>query len=227
MSGRSLPRAWAVASLVLCVSMVIGQAPVSGQQRRTDGLPSVARNVMYVSQPTGRRAVEGHVTQEDIESHRWTIRQLRLAGERLFLAQFTRHDGAGRPGATGDASPTRRPIGSGRDFLRTAGPDANSCFSCHNMPSVGGAGAFTANVFAGLGSVHPLAFSVDPGLSSERGTPELHGSSAIELLAREMTQDLHGLREAALALAPEEGELLLRRGAQLRVIDKLVFGPDA
>jgi len=66
------------------------------------------------------------------------------------------------------------------------------------MPSVGGAGSFTANVFAGLGAVHPLPFSVDPALSSERGTPEIQGAGAIELLAREMTADLHGIRVNAI-----------------------------
>ena len=68
------------------------------------------------------------------------MEELKIAGERLFLAQFTRKDGMGRPGATGNSAPTLRPLGTHILFTRTAGPDANSCFSCHRSPSVGGAG---------------------------------------------------------------------------------------
>ncbi len=159
----------------------------------------------FMYQPHRARALRGHVAQDDVEARRWSAEQLRLAGEDLFLAQFTKLDGAGRPGATGNPSPTRRPLGTGPAFVRTAGPDANACVSCHNRPNVGGAGDFSANVFAGLGARHPVFLSVDSAFSAERDSPELHGAGAVELLAREMTMTLHRTRSAAIEQARARG----------------------
>lgn len=173
-------------------------------------------------------AVVGHVDQADIVRGAWSVRQLQIAGERLFRAQFTIYDGVGRPGATGNPSPTRRPLGSAPMFLRTAGLDANSCFGCHNAPEVGGAGEIVANVFAGLASREPVLLSVDPGLSAERGTPGMNGSGAIELLAREMTLQLHGIRDAAIAEAKksgrEERRPLLAKGVSFGFVTGLADG---
>lgn len=155
----------------------------------------------FLWQPHRSRIKPGRVDWDDIEKGKWSAEQLRKAGELLFIAQFTREDGAGRPGATGNPSPTRRPLGTGQSFVRTAGPDANACASCHNRPNVGGAGDFVANVFAGLGARHPIFLSTDPSFSAERDTPELHGAGAIELLAREMTTELHTIRARAIAVA--------------------------
>lgn len=152
------------------------------------------------------RAVPGHVSMDDIAQGVWSFHQLRRAGEVLFRARFTVHDGAGRPGATGNPSPTRRPLATAPEFLRTAGPDANSCEGCHNQPSVGGAGDFAVNVFAGTTSREPVILSIDPGLSAERGTQPMHGAGAIELLAREMTRELHGVRARAIEEAKRKGE---------------------
>jgi hypothetical protein len=151
------------------------------------------------------RALPGHVLQSDIEQGTWSLPQLRVAGERLFKAVFTHADGAGRPGATGNPSPTRRPLKTAVSFLRTAGPDANSCFACHNQPFVGGAGDFVANVFAGTPSREPAITSIDPGLVAERGSTSLNGSGALEMVAREMTRELHGLRARVIQQAKQDG----------------------
>ena len=144
------------------------------------------------------KALPGHVSQEDIERGRWTFAQLRLAGKRLFEARFTVEDGASRPGATGNPSPTRRPLGNAPTFIRTAGPDSNSCQGCHNQPETGGAGDFVTNVFVSTASREPVISSVSSAFTAERGTPAMHGSGAIEILAREMTGQLHSLRAAAI-----------------------------
>jgi hypothetical protein len=156
------------------------------------------------------RAVPGHVALEDVERGVWSFDQLRQAGKVLFRAHFTIEDGAGRPGATGNPSPTRRPLNTAPGFLRTAGPDANSCEGCHNQPIVGGAGEFAVNVFAGTTSREPVILSIDPGFSAERGTPPMQGSGAIELLAREMTRELHAIRADAIAQARRTGEPVRR-----------------
>lgn len=152
------------------------------------------------------RALFGHVDEQDVTSNVWSFAQLRRAGKLLFDAKFTNEDGAGRPGATGNGSPTQRPIGTEPRFLRTAGPDANSCFGCHNDPASGGAGDFVTNVFAGTPSREPAILSISPTLVAERGTPSLFGAGVIEMLAREMTRDLQGQRSSAIEKAVSEGK---------------------
>lgn len=121
-------------------------------------------------------------------------------GRRLFLAQFTHLDGVGRPAATGDSKPTIRRRQE-TTFQRIAGPDANSCAGCHNQPFVGGSGDFVANAFLGAHFTDPPSITIDQTTTNERNTIGLFGSGAIEMLAREMTDDLQALRLAAVLRA--------------------------
>lgn len=152
------------------------------------------------------RAITGHVAQRDIDHDLWKFTQLRQAGERLFKAKFTRMDGVGRPGATGFSAPTRRPLSTAPLFHRTVGSDANSCFGCHNSPASGGAGEFVVNAFIGPHAREPIIESIESDVAAERGTPSMNGSGAIELLAREMTKDLHNIRELAIQQAMKKEE---------------------
>src|SRR5262249_57965468 len=86
-------------------------------------------------------------------------------------------------------------------FTRISGPDANSCAGCHNQPQLAGAGDFVANVFVLAQNATPVSGTI---LSSdftqtwlERNTLGMFGSGAIELLGREMTQDLLNLQSPA------------------------------
>jgi cytochrome c peroxidase len=106
------------------------------------------------------------------------------------MAVFNRLDGAGRPGTTADGKP--RPPQPG--MLRTTGPDAHSCASCHNRPRPGGGGDFATNVFMTAGSKVPVKDSISPEFVNERVPVSLFGSGPIEMLAREMTRDLQGIR---------------------------------
>lgn len=125
-----------------------------------------------------------------------TLEDFIANGRHLFVAQFNALDGAGRPMATGDSKPTiRSPVD--KLFQRIAGPDANSCSGCHNQPFIGGSGDFAANVFVGAHFTDPPTESVAPSLTNERNTIGMFGSGAIEMLAREMTADLHDLRAEA------------------------------
>ena len=126
-------------------------------------------------------------------------------GRILFKAKFTTEDGAGRPKATQAIVPTKRKRGINPSFTRTSGPDANSCAGCHNDPIVGGAGDFVANAFVSEGFESAEFDSVDPAFSSERHTTPLMGAGLVELLAREMTADLHRLRGAAVKQAWASG----------------------
>src|SRR5262245_24176938 len=117
----------------------------------------------------------------------------------------------------------------GPRFTGLSGPDANWCASCHNEPGVGGAASFRGNLAEGAQDCDPVAgvdlsrdlFGLSPTLRpcragvtptptvsdgffptfNERGSLGLFGSGAIELLGREMTDDLLNLQTQAIAQA--------------------------
>ncbi|MDD9908342.1 MAG: hypothetical protein OXR62_01505 [Ahrensia sp.] len=129
------------------------------------------------------------------------LEQLTKTGEALFSAKFTTLDGAGRPRATQAIIPTKPRHAARLSFARTSGPDANACSSCHNDPVIGGAGDFATTTFVAEGFTLPDFDSTDPQFSNERGTNHLMGAGLIELLAREMTSDLHDQRRRAIEKA--------------------------
>jgi len=126
------------------------------------------------------------------------IAALIARGKVLFAAKFTEADGRGRPKATQAIIPTKRKRGETASFQCTGGPDASACSSCHNEPFPGGAGDFVANVFVNEGFESVDFDSLDPSFSSERNTNSLFGDGLVELLAREMTDDLQALRQGAV-----------------------------
>ncbi len=133
------------------------------------------------------------------------LNELVQAGRELFSARFTIADGVGRPLATQAIIPTKRKRPPRSEFARTAGLDANACVSCHNQPVAGGAGDFSVNVFVSEGFQLSDFDSTDPQFSNERNTNHLFGAGLIELLAREMTVDLHKQRNMALSDARAQG----------------------
>ena len=118
-------------------------------------------------------------------------------------------------------------------FTGLSGPDSNSCASCHSEPEVGGAGSFRANLFIGPEDCDPIAPLFLSGsiwafptlnvprecrpfvnsttstgffnLFANRGSLGLFGSGAIELLSREMTNDLLQQKANAISQAQSAG----------------------
>lgn len=143
-----------------------------------------------------------HLDQAAIERGRYSLDDLFDAGQRLFDARFNLLDGQGRPETTGGGAARA----SGQPaFIRTSGPDANSCAGCHAQPRSGGAGDFVANVFVLAQTLDPVTHSVHGAFSNERNTPGMFGAGAIEMLAREMTADLVAIRERARRRAARRG----------------------
>jgi len=134
------------------------------------------------------------------------LQKLVQTGEQLFIAKFTKLDGAGRPKASQASIPTKRRNSATQAFARTSGPDSNGCSSCHNDPVAGGAGDFVTTVFAAPGFVNVDFDTTDPQFSNERGTNHVFGAGLVELLAREMTTDLTKLRLDALKAARSSGQ---------------------
>lgn len=167
-------------------------------------------------------ALKRHIQQDDIEAGHYTLEEIVDHGRDIFTASFNTLDGAGRPEQTGTGAP-REQRTMPENFNRISAPDANACSGCHNLPAVGGGGDNVANVFV-LAQAEPFVnFDDDDTLrtvGNERNTPSLFGAGFIELLAREMTVDLHKLRRLALALAAVRG-----RPVTLQLITKGVhFG---
>lgn len=148
--------------------------------------------------------LQRHVDQAAAESGTESFDALFAQGHNLFVAKFNQYDGQGRPATTGGGAP--RVAGSAPLFLRTSGPDSNSCAGCHNDPFVGGAGDVVANVFVLAQTLDPVTESVSGRFSNERNTLGMQGSGAIEMLAREMSVDLRNQRAAGMQQARASGQ---------------------
>ncbi|WAP70029.1 hypothetical protein [Jiella pelagia] len=192
-------------TLVLAALAAIGSPPLSA----TAGEPAWSEKA--IKERIDPASLVGMIAGLQLEN-------LAEEGRDLFEARFTTLDGAGRPNATQAIVPTapRRPAEFA--FQRLAGPDANACSSCHNEPVTGGAGGFVANAFVSEGFESANFDTLDAQFSNERGTNHLFGAGLIELLAREMSADLAGLRRAALRQARDAGEPV-RAGLSSKGVD--------
>jgi cytochrome c peroxidase len=138
-------------------------------------------------------------------------------GKLLFEANWTEDEGGGRPLTKGTGRPLAdpsRPLKGARAFNRISGPDANSCAGCHNMPYgiVGGSGDFVTNVSL-LGQRFDFV-TFDPGdrlptrgtvdesgqtvslqtVADSRRTTGMFGAGYLEMLARQITEELQRIR---------------------------------
>ncbi|MCB1044121.1 MAG: hypothetical protein KDC35_14350 [Acidobacteria bacterium] len=147
--------------------------------------------------------VPQHMDQAEIESGAISFDDIMEHGELLFTAKFNTYDGQSRPGTTGGG--VAREVGSAPRFIRTSAPDSNSCAGCHNDPAPGGAGDIVANVFVLAQTLDPVTESVGADFSNERNTLGMNGAGPIEMLAREMTADLQGIRSDARSEAQSSG----------------------
>lgn len=188
----------------------------------------------------GREVAISHHLQ-DGEEFTTPLRELLKYGERLFTANFTVQEGAGRPFTKGTNAPlTDRssPLLFPRNFNRISGPDANSCSGCHNKPYAGGGGDIVSEVFVTAqrfdfatfdhtdakptrGAVDERALFVTQGeqtgstsIGNERKTIGMFGSGFLEMLSRQMTADLQAIRDNT---PPGRSSFLISKG--------IAFGP--
>jgi len=152
----------------------------------------------------------GHIEQVDIVSGYYDFKFIFEKGRELFKANFNRCDGQGRPGATGTGASRTLDQPS---FIRTSAPDSSSCAGCHTSPRAGGSGDFVVNVFVLAQARDPVTDSVSADFSNERNTLGMFGSGAIEMLAREMSDDLL----AQLHDLPDGRHVLTTKGVDFEV----------
>jgi cytochrome c peroxidase len=187
-------------------------------------------------------AVPRHLA--DGEEYTTSLGTLLAEGERLFTAVWTSQEGGGRPLTKGTGAPLTdlsTSLTFPRNFNRISGPDANSCAGCHNSPHgiPGGSGDIVSNVFV-LGQRFDFATfdGNDPlpthGASAEDGAPVtlqgiansrktigMFGSGYIEMLARQITEELQSVRDA---LPPGQSSALVSKGISFGVLTHKVDG---
>lgn len=173
---------------------------------------------LAAEEPVVARSIE----HEDIVSGRLRFDEVVEHGRRLFEAKFNTCDGRGRPETTGGGakraipafSEEGEPLTAGQVAkLRVSAPDSDSCAGCHNDPEVGGAGDFVANVFVLAQVLDPVTLSSGAARGNNRNTLGMHGSGAIEMLAREMTMDLQEQSESL----PDGTHTLVTKGVGFEV----------
>ena len=143
-------------------------------------------------------AISGHLDQALITNGTLSFTDIFDAGKDLFEVVFNVCDGQGRPSTTGTGN-IREP--NQPAFTRISSPDSNACAGCHNQPRNGGGGDFVANVFVLAQALDPVTESISPEFSNSRNTLGMFGGGPIEMLAREMTAQLHTIRDDAIQQA--------------------------
>jgi cytochrome c peroxidase len=162
-------------------------------------------------------AIQKHL--EDGEEFRLTVAELLSRGKAMFDANWTNQEGGGRPLTKGTGRPLSdptQPLTGSRAFNRISAPDANSCTGCHNAPYgfSGGGGDFVTNVFVLAQRFDSVTFdpsdtlptrgTVDEAgqamslqsIANLRATTGLFGGGYLEMLARQITEELQRIRDS-------------------------------
>ncbi len=124
-----------------------------------------------------------------------------IAGRLLFAHAYTPAEGLGNGLSEAKQKGVIRRVHKGR----FGGPDADRCTSCHWRGGNAGAGALVDNAFF-------LGDGVSIASADAHNPPSLHGAGVLELLAAEMTEELHERRRVALAQAKTSGQ---KKGVKL------------
>ncbi len=181
---------------------------------------------------------------QDGDEFEISVRKLIEAGKAMFVANWTTDEGGGRPLTKGTGTPLAdpaNPLVFPHNFNRVSGPDSNSCAGCHNAPMgiAGGGGDFVTNVFV-LGQrmdfatfdetdTVPTRNAVDErgvpvtlqNVANSRSTLGMFGSGYIEMLARQITEDLQGIRSATF---PGHSNPLISKGVSFGTITRRADG---
>lgn len=155
----------------------------------------------------------------DDEEFKLPVKELLEYGKKLFMANWTDQDGGGRPTTKGTGSALSdpsQPLSGAHAYNRISGPDANSCYGCHNMPYgiPGGGGDFVTSVFVlaqrfDFATLDQKDSLPERGAVDEEGKPAtlqsignlrattgMFGSGYLEMLARQMTAELQAIRDS-------------------------------
>lgn len=161
----------------------------------------------------------GYERLEDGDEQTVSLRELLRRGEAAFSAQWTPAEGGGRPltnGVGGPLADNARSLAFPHSFNRVSAMDANSCAGCHDAPfgAPGGGRDFSGGVFVAAQRFDFATFDAldmlgRRGAFDERGLPVtlqtignfraslgMYGSGFIEMLARQMTEEMQLIRDS-------------------------------
>ena len=192
-------------------------------QHKTDGRPKpdkpinnnqsidfekIADTVQTLHTASVEEHLAQHVDQQELESLPGFDAYVTAfeEGDELFEINFNALDGVGINVGNGKRfTSIPRPDLSGPESWasvfpnRITGPNGDSCIACHNLPVADGAGGVNDNVIR-----------IDPERKQqgfiERQAPHIFGMGAIQLLAEEMTEELHAIRDDAINTSTETGQ---------------------
>jgi hypothetical protein len=214
MKGRHIATFWAI----LLGAAFLGQAAVAESQERRQERDDESKGELTAPDGGGiGRELSVPVHLQDGQEFELSLKALLVHGEKLFSANWTIQEGAGRPLTKGTGNPLTdptRPLVFPRNFNRISGPDSNSCKGCHNAPfgMSGGGGDIVGNVFVlgqrfDFATFDPLDLTPTRGSKNEVGqevllqtiansrrTLGMFGSGYIEMLSRQMSTDLQAIR---------------------------------
>jgi cytochrome c peroxidase len=180
----------------------------------------------------------------DGQEYSTPIPALLAHGLRLFSAVWTDQEGGGRPLTKGTGRPLSdpsQPLTGARAFNRLSAPDAGSCAACHSVPYgiVGGGGDFVTNVFLlaqrfdfitfDRADTLPTRGSVDESgeaatlrdVANVRATTGMFGAGYLEMLARQITEELQRIRGT---IRPGEAKELAAKGIRFGTLARTKDG---
>src|SRR6266853_268549 len=197
-----------------------------------------AQSPSHASRIGQEHAIAHHLS--DDEEFRTPLLDLIEYGKKVFCANWTDQDGAGRPLTKGTGKPVSdptAPLKGPRGWNRVSGPDANSCAGCHNQPYgiPGGGGDLATGVFV-LGQRFdfltfdskdslPTRGSVDErgrpvtleNVANFRATTGMFGAGYLEMMARDITEDLQTIRDS---IKRGESRKLVSKGISFGVLTR-------
>ncbi len=211
--------------------------------RKLIGLAVLAATTVTGAAEIGREvAIDRHL--QDGEEFGLPLTRLIEHGKRLFAANWTSQEGAGRPLSKGTGAPLadpNAPLLAHRGANRISGPDANSCAGCHDAPfgAAGGGGDRVANVFVlaqrfdfatfdrtdttpsrGAADERHAAVTLQ-SIGNSRASLGMYGSGYIEMLARQISAELQAIRNR---VAPGSTAKLMSKGISFGVIARAADG---
>ena len=207
--ARDKARRYGGLLVLLVVAATLGACGTAGDDER--GRPIIG------DEP----AIMVHTSQVAIDDGQLELEELIQRGKLLMTASFNTLDGAGRPETTDVSSSNFRERREfPENFNRISGPDANTCVACHSVPRLGGGGDNVTNAFVDADRLPFASFDGGDGdaneahtlqnVGMERNPVGLFGSGVIEMLSREMTADLHTIRDEAVKESRASGANVAR-----------------
>ena len=193
--------------------------PLVGSANVLKAIGAAALLLLFASQAAGADGLDisatvhtpqlEHITQQELnrlvefnlDPHAAFERAFEV-GDALFATAGNELDGVGANVGNGSrfAKHPRVDLSAPREWAnhfpaRVTGPNSQACNECHFRPSEDGSGPVSAN------NVRDPQRTGDIGMFITRQPPHVFGIGAKQLLAEEMTQELHLIRDLALQQA--------------------------